>query len=92
MKKAPIVTEVVDFLETYDVSGVQLATTAGVTPVVISRLRNGRRSDVLSANADALRLAMAALKQTAALRPDPWPPTATPTTVPEASQVGGDAA
>ena len=68
MKKAHIVTEVVDFLETYDVSGVQLATTAGVTPVVISRLRNGRRSDVLSANADALRLAMAALKQTAELR------------------------
>ena len=68
MKKAHIVTEVVDFLETYDVSGVQLATTAGVTPVVISRLRNGRRSDVLSANADALRSAMTTLKATAKLR------------------------
>ena len=68
MKKAHIVTEIVDFLETYDVSGVQLATTAGVTPVVISRLRNGRRSDVLSANADALRSAMTTLKATAKLR------------------------
>lgn len=68
MEKAPIVTEIVEFLEAYDVSGLQLADTAGVSPVIISRLRKGHRHDVLSANADALRAAMSSLKTTAKLR------------------------
>ena len=54
MKKALIVTEVVEFLGKYDVSGIQLAELAGITPVIVSRLRKGHRSDVLSANADAI--------------------------------------
>ena len=68
MKKALIVTEVVEFLGKYDVSGIQLAELAGITPVIVSRLRKGHRSDVLSANADALRSAMSTLKATAKLR------------------------
>lgn len=70
MKKALIVTEVVEFLEKYDVSGIQLAAKAGITPVIVSRLRKGHRADVLSANADALRIAMSTLKETAKLRND----------------------
>lgn len=62
MERTPIATEVVEFLNNHPVTGAQLAEAAGVNPVIISRLRTGKRSDVLSANADAIRAAINALR------------------------------
>ena len=62
MERTPIATEVVEFLESHPVTGAQLAETAGVNPVLISRLRTGKRADVLSANAEAIRAAINGLR------------------------------
>lgn len=62
MERTPIATEVVEFLNNHPVTGAQLAEAAGVNPVIISRLRTGKRADVLSANADAIRAAINALR------------------------------
>ena len=75
MEKTPIATEVVEFLESHPVTGAQLAEAAGVNPVLISRLRTGKRADVLSANADAIRAAISELRSAAT-------PTAPPATSP----------
>ena len=75
MKKSPIATEVVEFLKSYPLTGAQLAEAAGVNPVLISRLRTGKRADVLSANADAIRSAINALRSSAT-------PTESPATSP----------
>lgn len=75
MERTPIATEVVEFLKSHPVTGAQLAEAAGVNPVIISRLRTGKRADVLSANADAIRAAIRALR-------GPAIPTAPPATSP----------
>lgn len=62
MERTPIATEVVEFLNNHSVTGAQLAEAAGVNPVIISRLRTGKRADVLSANADAIRAAINELR------------------------------
>ena len=54
---------------------VRLAEAAGVNPVIISRLRTGKRSDVLSANADAIRAAIRNFRATAVA---PTPPATSP--------------
>ena len=79
MERTPIATEVVEFLESHPVTGAQLAETAGVNPVLISRLRTGKRADVLSANADAIRAAISELRSSAT-------PTAQPATSPLPAQ------
>lgn len=79
MEKTPIAIEVVEFLESHPVTGAQLAEAAGVNPVLISRLRTGKRADVLSANADAIRAAISELRSSAT-------PTAQPATSPAPAQ------
>ena len=85
MEKTPIATEVVEFLKSHSVTGAQLAEAAGVNPVIISRLRTGKRADVLSANADAIRAAINELRDSAI-------PPAAPATAPSSEEGGGDAA
>lgn len=79
MEKTSIATEVVEFLNSHPVTGAQLAEAAGVNPVIISRLRTGKRSDVLSANADAIRAAIRDFRAAAAS-------TTPPATSPEQQQ------
>ena len=81
MERTSIATEVVEFLNSHPVTGAQLAAAAGVNPVIISRLRTGKRSDVLSANADAIRAAIRNFRATA-VAPTP------PATSPEQQQAG----
>ena len=73
MEKTPIATEVVEFLKSHPVTGAQLAEAAGVNPVIISRLRTGKRADVLSANADAIRTAINELRSTTSPATSPAP-------------------
>ena len=75
MERTSIATEVVEFLNSHPVTGAQLAGAAGVNPVIISRLRTGKRSDVLSANADAIRAAIRNFRATAVA---PTPPATSP--------------
>lgn len=75
MERTPIATEVVEFLNKHPVTGAQLAEAAGVNPVIISRLRTGKRADVLSANADAIR---AAINELRVSKIPPEPPATSP--------------
>ena len=79
MERTPIATEVVEFLKNHSVTGAQLAEAAGVNPVLISRLRTGKRADVLSANADAIRAAINELRSSAiSTTPSTTPPIPVP--------------
>ena len=79
MERTPIATEVVEFLKNNSVTGAQLAEAAGVNPVLISRLRTGKRADVLSANADAIRAAINELRSSAiSTAPSTTPPIPAP--------------
>ena len=73
MERTPIATEVVEFLKSHPVTAAQLAEAAGVNPVIISRLRTGKRADVLSANADAIRTAINELRSTTSPATSPAP-------------------
>ena len=76
----PIVREISRFLEENpSVTERQLAIAAGIPPVLLNRVRNRRRQDMVSANADRLRAAMQTFS--------PPPVVAAPS--PEASGVGG---
>ena len=56
--RTPIAKEVIDFLETSGVTAVELSRESGVACPVLSQLRTGKRRDVVSRHADALREAM----------------------------------
>ena len=77
--KPQIYFEVREFLELHKMPAARLARQAGILPVTLTRVLSGERKDMVSASADALRLAMRRL-------------TATPTTPPEPErwEGGGD--
>ena len=60
-----IATEVIDFLEKTGLTAVELSKESGVSCPILSQLRSGKKRDVVSRHADALREAMRRLSANA---------------------------
>lgn len=71
METKSISTEVINFLASSGVTAALLAREAGISPVIVSRLKTGGRKEVRSSTADRIRAAMRRLSPST---PAPAPP------------------